>query len=117
MLIEKPKASRPIQAPPKAIGTTIAGISVARQFWRNRNITRKTRIIASTSVWITLSTEAVMNGVVVNGTLQVTSAGKLDSSAFIRADTASAVASAFAPLASWTARPTVSLPFRVRRKP
>ncbi len=50
---------------------------MARQFCRKRNITRKTRIIASTSVWMTLSTEAVMNGVVVNGTLQVTSAGKL----------------------------------------
>ena len=66
---------------------------------------------------MTLSTDAVMNGVVVKGTLHVTSAGKLDCSAFIRADTASAVASALAPLANWTARPTVSLPFSVRRNP
>jgi hypothetical protein len=43
--------------PKSTTGTAIVGISVARQFWRNRNITRKTSTIASTRVWTTCSTE------------------------------------------------------------
>ena len=62
-LIEKPSAQRPRHAPQSAIGTTIVGISVARQFWRKRNITRKTRIMASISVSTTDFTDALMNGV------------------------------------------------------
>jgi hypothetical protein len=62
-LIEKPSSQRPRQAPARAIGTTIVGMSVARQFWRNRNMTRNTRIIASISVSTTDSTDARTNGV------------------------------------------------------
>ena len=62
-LIEKPSSQRPRHAPASAIGTTIVGISVARQFWRKRNMTRKTRIIASISVSTTDSTDARTNGV------------------------------------------------------
>jgi len=63
-LIEKPSAHRPRQAPASAMGTTMVGISVARQFCRNRNITRNTSTIASSSVLTTSSTEMRMNGVV-----------------------------------------------------
>ena len=56
-LIENPKAAIRPQVPNSATGTTSVGISVARKFCRKRYITRKTRMIASTSVLSTSSTE------------------------------------------------------------
>ena len=64
VLIEKPNSHSPRHPPASAIGTTIAGITVARQLCRKMNITRKTSSIASTSVRMTLSIEVEMNGVV-----------------------------------------------------
>ena len=45
-------------------GTASVGISVARRFCRNSSITRKTRMIASTSVRSTSSIEISTKGVV-----------------------------------------------------
>jgi hypothetical protein len=42
----------------------MVGMIVARMFWRKRNITRKTRIIASTRVISTSSMEIETNKVV-----------------------------------------------------
>ena len=69
-LIEKPNSHSPRHAPASAIGTTMVGISVARQFCRNRNMTRNTSAIASTSVLTTSSIEMRMNGVESNGMVQ-----------------------------------------------
>src|SRR5215218_5204762 len=74
--IEKPSSQRPRQAPARAIGTTIVGMSVARQFWRKTYITRKTRSIASISVSTTDSTDARTNGVESYGTVHWMSGGK-----------------------------------------
>src|SRR3954466_3176452 len=84
-LIEKPSSQRPRQAPASAIGTTIVGMSVARQFWRKTNITRKTRIIASISVSTTDLTDALTKGVESYGTLQPISGGKVSASSAMRA--------------------------------
>src|SRR5215204_559988 len=102
-LIEKPSSQSPRQAPASAIGTTMVGMSVARQFWRKTYITRKTRIIASISVSTTDSTDAFTNGVESYGTLHSMSAGKPIDNSAMRAFTASAAASAFAPGVSWIA--------------
>ena len=66
-LIEKPNAAISPQVPNKATGTTSVGISVARKFCRKRYITRNTRMIASTSVLSTSSTEIFTNVEVSNG--------------------------------------------------
>ena len=80
-------------------------------------MTRNTSTIASTSVWMTLSIEALMKGVVSNGTRHVISGGKFASSSCMRVRTASAVATALAPAASCTPMPAISLPFSVALKP
>ena len=50
VLIEKPNSLTNAKVPTSDTGIVIAGISVVRQFCRNRNITRTTRPIASISV-------------------------------------------------------------------
>ena len=50
VLIEKLNSLTKAKVPISETGIVIAGISVLRQFWRNRNITRITSPIASTSV-------------------------------------------------------------------
>ena len=50
--------------PSSTTGTAIVGMIVARQFCRNRNITRNTSTTASISVWTTCSTDSRTNGVV-----------------------------------------------------
>ena len=64
VLIEKPNAASTPKVPSSTTGTAIVGISVARKFCRNRNITRKTRTIASISVFTTSSIEICTKGVV-----------------------------------------------------
>ncbi len=66
-LMENPNAIIRPQVPNKATGTTSVGISVARKFWRNRYITRNTRMMASTSVLSTSSTEIFTKVEVSNG--------------------------------------------------
>src|SRR3546814_6540529 len=56
-LIENPSIQSPMHEPSNAMGTTIVGMMVARQFWRKRYMTRKTRIMASPSVFATRSEE------------------------------------------------------------
>ena len=63
-LIEKPNIHRPRHAPANAIGTTIVGITVERQFCRNKNITTNTSAMASASVLMTSSIDIRMKGVV-----------------------------------------------------
>ena len=64
VLIEKPSAASTPKVPSSTTGTAIVGISVARKFCRNRNITRNTSTIASISVLTTSSIEILTNGVV-----------------------------------------------------
>ncbi len=116
-LMEKPSSQSPRHAPARAMGTTMVGMSVARQFWRNRNITRKTRIIASTSVSTTELTDALTNGVESNGTLQPMSGGKVCASSAMRVFTASATARALAPGVSWIAIPAAGWPLSSTSKP
>ena len=47
VLIEKPNSLTKAKVPMSETGIVIAGMSVLRQFWRNRNITRITSTIAS----------------------------------------------------------------------
>ena len=53
VLIEKPNSLTNANVPTSDTGIVIAGMSVLRQFCRNRNITRMTSTIASTSVFST----------------------------------------------------------------
>ena len=64
VLIEKPATASTAKVPSSTTGTAMVGISVARQFCRNRNMTRKTRTIASISVSTTWWTDSLTNGVV-----------------------------------------------------
>ncbi len=50
VLIEKPRKGKKAKVPIRDTGTAIRGMRVARQFWRNRNTTRMTRIMASPRV-------------------------------------------------------------------
>src|SRR3546814_6710852 len=76
VLIEYPSIDMMPKVPSSTTGTAIVGIIVARQFCRNRNITRKTSTIASIRVCTTCSTERRTNGVVSYGKATLTSAGK-----------------------------------------
>ena len=65
MLTENPEIHMTAKVPSRATGTTSVGISVARKFWRNRNMTRNTRPMASSSVettfWMEISTKWVVS--------------------------------------------------------
>ncbi len=77
-------------------GTAANGISVARQFCRNRNTTRNTSAIASSSVITTSRIETLTKRVVSYTTECSSPGGKACFSRAISADTRSAVASALA---------------------
>ena len=64
VLIEKPKMLMTANVPNTTTGTANVGIIVARQFCKNRNITIKTKMIASIKVLTTLLIESSINGVV-----------------------------------------------------
>ena len=64
VLIEKPNSQRPAKVPISETGTAMIGISVARQFCRNRNTTAITSSAASISVITTSRDDAWMNRVV-----------------------------------------------------
>ena len=59
----KPTAAMSPKVPSSTTGTAIAGMSVARQFCRKRNITRTTSTMPSRSVFTTSRIEILMNGV------------------------------------------------------
>ncbi len=88
----------------------MVGIRVARMFCRKRNMTRNTRITASTSVFTTSLMDILTTGVVSYGKTALIPGGKnLDSSATF-AFTASAVLMAFAPVVILIASPAAGLP-------
>src|SRR5882724_7937725 len=110
VLIEKPVSESTAKVPSRITGTAMVGISVARMFCRKRYITRKTKTIASINVLTTSSIEILTNGVVSYGYSAMTPGGKVGFSLSIVALTASAVLSAFAPVASLTAIAEAGLP-------
>ena len=65
VLIEKPRKGKKAKVPMSETGTAIKGMRVARQFWRNRNTTRITSRMASTSV-VTISLIPSVTGSVVS---------------------------------------------------
>ena len=66
-LIEKPKIDNIAKVPNKTTGTAIVGINVALKFCKKRNITTKTRPIASASVIATSFIDNLTKGVVSYG--------------------------------------------------
>ncbi len=106
----KCSSDSPMNVPSSATGMTSVGMIVARMFCRKISITRNTRTMASTRVCTTSVIDAVMNGVVSYGTLQVTPAGRSRSSVAIAALTAVATDSALAPGNRKIARPPAGLP-------
>ena len=68
VLIENPSAGKNAKVPISETGTAIIGISVARQFCRNRKTTSVTRTIATRSVltisWIPSVTGSVVSSVI-----------------------------------------------------
>ncbi len=63
VLIVKPTAAMRPNVPSSTTGTAIAGMSVALQFCRKRNITRTTSTMPSSSVFTTSWIDILMNGV------------------------------------------------------
>lgn len=60
ILIVKPNAAITPSVPKSTTGTAKVGISVARQFCKNKNMTRKTNTIASNKVSTTPSIEVLI---------------------------------------------------------
>ena len=67
VLMPKPNAARTPMVPRSTTGTAMVGMSVARKFWRKRNITRNTSTIASRRVFTTSWMERRTNGMVSTG--------------------------------------------------
>jgi len=61
----EPRSGKTANVPISETGTATSGMSVARQFWRNRKTTRRTRSIASPSV-MTISRMPSVTGAVVS---------------------------------------------------
>src|SRR5258706_16167456 len=110
VLIEKPTTPIIANVPSSTTGTAIVGISVARRFCRNRYMTRNTSTIPSSSVLTTSSIDRRTNGVVSYGYFTTRPCGKYFDSSSTFARTLLAVASAFAPVASWIPKPAVGAP-------
>ena len=75
VLIEKPNSLTNANVPMSDTGIVIAGISVVRQFCRNRNMTRTTSPIASSSVVTTSRIDSETTVVVSNATRSSAPAG------------------------------------------
>ncbi len=67
MLMEKPNSASTPKVPRSTTGTAMVGTSVARRFPRKRNITRKTRTMASIRVLTTSPIATRTKGVVSKG--------------------------------------------------
>ena len=78
MLIEKPNAAMTAKVPTIDTGIAIIGISVARQSCRKMKMTSRTRSAASTSVWMSSSSDADTKSVVSNATSCETPGGRSD---------------------------------------
>ncbi len=112
-LMENPTADRMPNVPKSTTGTAMVGIRVARQFCRNRKITRKTRMMASARVFTTSPMDFWMNGVVSMTATYLTPGGKVLASSAMRALTALAVSSALAPGVSRIGMPAAGLPLNL----
>ena len=69
VLIENPNSFTNAKVPMSETGIVIVGMSVVRQFWRNRNMTRTTRPMASISVVTTSRIDSDTTVVVSNAIL------------------------------------------------
>ena len=116
VLMVKPAALRMASDPNNTTGTAMVGISVARQFWRKRNITTKTSNTASISVWMTCSTERATKVELSTGKSYLTQDGKFLDCALICSLTPSTVSSAFAPGASLIPKPAAGWPLNFAPK-
>ena len=67
VLIEKPRAAKAAKVPTSDTGTTMTGMSVARQLCRKRYTTSMTSRKATPSVIITSFSDSMTNGVVLYG--------------------------------------------------
>ena len=93
------------KVPNKTTGTAIAGINVALKFCKKRYITAITKMIASTKVFITSSTDIFINSVLSFGYAISNPSGKFLLNSSILAFTNFEVSKAFAPGANITANP------------
>ena len=98
------------KVPSSTTGTAMAGIRVARQFCRNRNITTTTRAMAISSVLTTSEIESLMKLLLSTGKAIAIPGGNCLASWSMRALTRATVFSALAPEASLTATPAAGRP-------
>ena len=114
VLIEKPNSLTKAKVPMSDTGMVMAGMSVLRQFWRNRNITRMTRTMASTSVSSTSLIDSRTTPTLSKASRHSSPGGKLFSSRAISAITPSKTSSALADGSSWMPMPEASSPMKRR---
>ena len=95
--MEKPTAHKPAKVPISDTGTATIGISVARQFCRNRYTTSTTSKAASKMVLVTSLMDESTNKVVSKGIAKSMSCGNAVFNSRMRRRTDSATSSAFAP--------------------
>ena len=112
VLMEYPAIDSTPMVPSSTTGTAMAGMSVARRFCRNRNITSTTSKIASPRATTTSLIEARTNGVESELMNDVNPLGKKGWSSASLALTASDTEVALAPSASTMPMPAPGLPFR-----
>src|SRR5438046_3835703 len=108
VLIEKPNSLTNANVPTSDTGIVIAGISVVRQFWRNRNMTSTTRPIASASVVTTSRIDSETTLVVSNATSTLSPGGKRADSLLSSASTSRYTCSELAVGSCSTPTPTAS---------
>ncbi len=111
VLMEKSITLAKANAPMSETGIVMVGMSVLRQLWRNRNITRTTSAIDSSSVLRTSRIDSSTTWVVLNATWYFRPGGNVADSRWSSARTRRSTSSALA-LGSWmTANPTASIPW------
>ena len=116
VLIENPNALMNMKVPTSDTGMVIAGITVARQSWRNRKITRITRMIASSRVFSTSRIDSRTAVVGLKAIVYFIDGGNDADSRVSVARTADSRSNAFAP-GNWkTPMPTASRPSKRRFK-
>src|SRR5947207_601004 len=96
VLIEKPSSLTNPNVPMSDTGIVIAGISVVRQFCRNRNMTSTTSAMASASVVTTSRIDSATTVVVSKATSILSPGGKRSDNLLISASTSRYTCSAFA---------------------
>ena len=96
VFIEKSKSLRNANVPMSDTGIVSVGMIVLRQFWRNKNITRTTRPIASPSVFNTSMIDSRTTPTLSNATRHSSPGGKFFSSRAISVVTPLNTSSAFA---------------------